>query len=175
MDNNLIETLPSISDTSRIIESALKTIFGDSYHKYVLKHSKKRYIVLPPRYLHLPPILITIQEHPKIPDKALFLTISRRIPVDSKEDIKKILRSLSGIISTGIEIINRPLYEKKSKETISIYYLLVSSRIHSLALRDKAWLLLALSSIMRLDENFIVEEEKHSDETKEYSTSVEYT
>jgi len=175
LDNSSIGSLPSISDTSRIIENVLKTIFRDNYYKYVLKHSEKRYIILPPRYLHFPPILITIQEHPELSDRALFLTISRRIPIDSKEDIKKILNSLSSIMNVSVEIINRPLREGKDRESVPIHYLLLSSRIHSLALKDKTWLLLALSSIIRLDENFMSEEEKQGDESRRDFPSIEYT
>ena len=175
LENLPVDSLPSILDTSQIIENVLKTIFRDNYSKYVLKHSEKRYIILPPRYLHFPPILITIQEHPDSSDKALFLTISRRIPIDSREDIRKILSSLSSLMSVSLETINRPWSEGKDNESVPIHYLLLSSRIHSLALKDKTWLLLALSSIIRLDESFMSEEEKHGDKARKHFPSVEYT
>ncbi len=175
MERFPIDSLPSVSEISMTIEKILKKIFRENYSKYVLKHDDKRYVILPPRYLHFPPILITIQEHPDSSEKALFLTISRRIPIDSREDIREILKSLGSIMSVSVEIIKRPWSKRDEKNAVSIYYLLLSSRIHSLSIKDKAWLLLALSSFIRLDENFMLEDEKPIDRAQKHFSSVEYT
>ncbi len=166
---------PRISDLSRVIEDTLQSIFQENYPKYVIKHSDRRFIVLPPRYLHLPPILISIQEHPEASGRALFLTLSRRIPIDSQEDIKNILNEINSMIHVDIETIYRPWEKRDKKDTKPIRYLLLSSRIHALAVRDKTWLLLALSSMIRLDEKFMIGDEKTIEKTKKSFPPTEYT
>ena len=169
------EELPTIEYVSNIIESILRSVFRENFHKYVIRQEKRRFIVLPPRYLHFPPILITIQSHPEREDRALFITISRRIPIDSTEDVKRILANLDGLMHIEIEEIERAYNSGKDKDRLKMNYLLLSYRMHALSIQDKAWLLLAFSSAIRLDEKFMVEKERVSRKEERVAPSAEYT
>jgi len=167
--------LPTIEYVSNVVESILKSVFRENFHKYVIRQEKGRFIILPPRYLHFPPILITIQSHPEREDRALFVTISRRIPIDSKEDVKQILANLDGLMHIEIEEIERAYDSSKDKDKLKMSYLLLSYRMHALSIQDKAWLLLAFSSAIRLDEKFMVEKERVLRKEERGGPSVEYT
>lgn len=176
MEKSLVEDLPNITEVSEAIERLLQNIFRDNYSKYVIKHNNKRFLILPPRYLHFPPILITIQEHPENSNKALFLTISRRVPIDSQENIRDFLSKLSTMMHVTIESITRPKNMQSNIKTMQIHYLLLSTRIHSLAIKDKTWLLLAFSSMIRLDEELMSEsEDEKQEESKKPFPPIEYT
>lgn len=173
--------LPSISEVSQILEDTLKAIFRENYQKYVIKQDKDRFILLPPRYLHFPPILITIQHHPENQSKALFITILRKIPIDSQEDIKELLRHVDTFLGVEVEIIGRGYKihtdeEKKKSTEPKIFYLVLSHRMHTLSLKDRAWLLLILSSIIRVDDKLFLEiQETRYVEPRRETLMTEYT
>ena len=172
------ENLPSIDETSELIESILKAVFKDNFSKYVIKQRINRFLVLPPRYLHFPPILITIQSHPENDSKALFVTISRRIPLASDEELSQLLNRIGGFLNIEIEKIRRPYKQKKADDKFfEITYLLLANRIHVFSLKDQAWLLLALSTMIRIDDKLVMEEEAKDFREKEktHLPTVEYT
>jgi len=170
------EDLPDIEDIEDYVEKALRRIYKDAYEKYVIKQDAQRFLVLPPRYLHLPPALISIQPHPRNEKKALFISITRRIPIASEEDFNNIMSRLPDLLGCGLEVMKRP--RSGTSEPIKLLYLIIGTRVHVLSLRDFAWFLLILSSVIIRVDDLLLEIGKDDDAvftTKEQEESMEYT
>ncbi|MHA1615848.1 MAG: hypothetical protein ACTSX9_00820 [Candidatus Njordarchaeales archaeon] len=173
-----LEEFPYITEVGDELEKILRDIFKENYKRYVIRQETSRFIILPPRYLHFPPILITIQPHPNDKERALVINISRRIPIDSQESIPKIVGNITGVLGVDVEVLHRPYKgeeQKDRRQGVEIYYLVLSHRLHVFSLRDKAWFLLILSSMIDVDNKLIVEKEEIISEKRKETVSVEYT
>ena len=168
--------LPNIEDIGDYVEKALRRIYKDAYEKYVIRQDTQRFLVLPPRYLHLPPALVSIQSHPRNSKKALFVSITRRIPVTSEEDFDSIMSRIPDLIGCSLEIMKRP--RLRTSEQIKLKYLIIGTRVHVLSLRDFAWFLLILSSVIIRVDDLLLEIERTSEEVftaRDHEESMEYT
>jgi len=174
-----IEEFPSVREVGNEIESILKAIFKENYKRYVLRQDVGRFIILPPRYLHLPPILINVQSHPNDQNRALMINISRRIPIDSSESIPEIMSKIAEIIGADIEVLHRAYCKgsgASNKNGIQVYYLVLAHRLHVFSLKDKAWFLFILSSMIDVDSKLLAETSEEIIAKKEKENiSAEYT
>ncbi len=171
------KALPTMEEVSKKIEKILRALFRDSYSKYVIKQDNTKFLILPPRYYYFPPIVILINSHPDDESRALFISLTRRIPLDSNDDLFEILGSVDELLGGYLEIVHRSEEAKLrgDEEANKMYYLVLTHKLHALAMEDEAWFLLILTALIRADEKLFSKVQAPERVESSETTPVEFT
>ncbi|MGQ4891364.1 MAG: hypothetical protein ACP6IP_02645 [Candidatus Njordarchaeia archaeon] len=142
--------LPTLEEVDNKVRELLKYIYEKDYSKFVLNQGRGHYLIVTKGYLYYPPINLTIISHPNDGERALFISISRKIPISNEQEFVKLAKSVGDMFSIEFEQIERKY--AKEENVFKANFASISARIHALALRDSAWFFLMLSKILKLDD-----------------------
>lgn len=146
-----LEEFPTMDEVDELLESFLRNIYEDDFEKFVLKQDKGHYLIVSKGYRLYPPIIIATIGHPDGDDKALFVNIERSFPIANELELIWISNALGENFNIKYEEIERVYREGSEEKKYTLRYVTVTTRLHSLSIKDSSWFYLTLSRILKID------------------------
>lgn len=163
-----MEEFPTMKEVDELLESFLKYVYEDDFHKFVLKQNAGRYLLITKGYRYYSPISITTVSHPDDENRALFINIERSFPVSNEIELVWVSNVLGETFNIKYEEIERTYLSDSGENKYTVRYVVVTARLHALSIRDSSWFYLTLSKMLKVDNLILGEIRSISENYNDY-------